>query len=496
MQNGLKVYNSITREKEEFQPLNPPFVGMYLCGQTVYKDIHIGNLRTMTSFDMIYRYLKYIGYKVRFVRNITDVGHLLGDVDEGGEDKLASQAKVEQLEPMEIAHKYTLRFHEAMAMYNNLPPDIEPIASGHIPEQIKMVDEIVKNGYGYEKNGSVYFDVMKYREKYNYGKLSGKVIEDLMSESRELGGTDDKKNPVDFVIWRYTPPEHIMQWESPWGNGVPGWHLECSVMSTKYLGQQFDIHGGGMDLKFPHHECEIAQNVGASGVEPVKYWLHANMLTVEGSKMSKSLGNGYTPWDIVTGDHPHLERGYDPMVIRFFFMQTHYSSPLDYTSAGVEAAEKGFKRLMNGVKAISHFVHTNGEIDEALNKEVNGSLNMVIESMNDDFNTAKALADLFDLTKIINSMVSGDIKVSALSEETFERFRKEYTSFIHDVLGLEDSAEGNDEILDEVMKLLIEIRNEARAKKDFETSDKIRDQLAAINVQLKDGKDGTSWVRN
>jgi cysteinyl-tRNA synthetase len=348
MDSKLHIYNSISRNKEEFVPLNSPFVGMYVCGPTVYSDVHLGNVRTFLTFDIVFRYLTFLGYKVRYVRNITDVGHLTDDAD-AGEDKIGKKAKLENLEPMEVVQRYTNGFHDVMRIFNILPPSIEPTATGHIIEQIEMIQEIIRRGYGYVVNGSVYFDVPKFNTEHNYGKLSGRKIEELISNTRDLDGQDEKRNSLDFALWKAADKTHLMKWNSPWGSGFPGWHLECSAMSTKYLGTTFDIHGGGMDLKFPHHECEIAQNVGATGSEPVRYWIHGNMLTVNGRKMAKSEGNGFTPEELITGNHQLLERGYSPMTVRFFMLQCHYASTLDFSNEALQASEKGLRRLLNAV---------------------------------------------------------------------------------------------------------------------------------------------------
>ncbi len=489
----LRLYNSLKRQKETFEPLNPPFVGMYVCGPTVYNEVHMGNVRTFIAFDVIYRWLLYSGYKVRYVRNITDVGHL---TDDSEEDKMLKQARVMKLEPMEVAQKYTNHFHKVMLMYNCLEPDIEPVASGHMIAQIEAVKQILDKGYAYEVNGSVYFDVMKFNESNGYGKLSGRRIEELISNTRELDGQSEKRNPLDFSIWKKAQPEHIMRWPSPWGEGFPGWHLECSVMSTKYLGAKFDIHGGGMDLKFPHHECEIAQNTTAFGDEGPQYWMHTNMLTVEGTKMSKSLGNGFSPDELVTGDHPKLERGYSPMVVRFFMLQTHYSSTLDFSNEALQAAEKGYRRLMKSLARLNALDYAEGAVNADLNSEVNELLKAAQDHMNDDFNTALMLADLFELSGKINSLKSANGTTTGLDKETFDSLKKEFNGLIKDVLGLKEEAstEGDDSFHD-VMELLIELRQAARLNKDFYTSDRIRDALSAAGIKLLDGKEGTSWEK-
>ncbi|NNC94433.1 MAG: cysteine--tRNA ligase, partial [Chitinophagales bacterium] len=398
----LKIYNSLSREKEVFKPLNPPFVGLYVCGPTVYSEPHLGNLRTFMTFDIVYRYLLHLNYKVRYVRNITDVGHITNEFDES-EDRIQQQASREQLEPMEIVNKYTRSFHKLTSTFNLIDPDIEPTATGHIIEQIDMVKRILKNGLAYESEGSVYFDVLKYNEKENYGELSGRVLDDLVAGYRELDGQKDKKNPVDFAIWKKAASNHVMQWDSPWGMGFPGWHLECSVMSTKYLGKTFDIHGGGMDLKFPHHECEIAQSVGADGQKPVNYWMHGNMLTINGQKMSKSLNNSILPDELISGENELLEKGFHPMVIRFFMMQTHYASTIDFSNQALIAAEKGFQRLMNAFKNLHNLEYKSGNVNPEAVEEVKSNLQKMSDHMNDDFNTAETIARIFDLSKKINS---------------------------------------------------------------------------------------------
>ena len=492
MSNQLKVYNSLTKQKELFQPIHDNHVGMYVCGPTVYNEVHLGNVRTFISFDVVYRWLKHSGYNVRYVRNITDVGHLTDDSDE---DKLAKQAKIEQLEPMEIAQKYANDFHAVLRMFNCEDPSIEPTASGHIIEQINMVQEIIDNGYAYEVNGSVYFDVKKFNSDQGYGQLSGRNIDDLMNNTRDLDGQSDKRFPLDFAIWKKAAPEHIMRWPSPWGNGFPGWHLECSVMSTKYLGESFDIHGGGMDLKFPHHECEIAQNKGSTKEGGANYWLHTNMLTVNGTKMSKSLGNGFTPRELIAGDHQLLDKPYSPMVVRFFMLQTHYSSTLDFSNDALKSAEKGFHRLMKSKENLEELHYKAGNVDVDLEKEINTSLEAVTEHMNDDFNTAKALAELFELSNKINSFANQQIPVGAISKQLFEKLQQEYKVFIEDVLGLQGEKKNDDDQLDNVMQFLIELRQQARENKDFATSDKIRDRLVEMGIQLLDGPEGTDWEK-
>lgn len=490
----LKLYNSLTKEKEIFKPLEEGFVGMYVCGPTVYSDVHLGNVRTFISFDIMYRTLLHLGYKVRYVRNITDVGHLLDD----GEDRISKGARQDKLEPMEVVQKYTNGFHDMMRIFNNRPPSIEPRATQHILEQIEMVQAIIDNGYAYEKNGSVYFDTLKFHEeKKCYGQLSGRIIEDLVSESRDnLKNQSEKKHPSDFAIWMKAAPDHLMKWNSPWSEGFPGWHLECSVMSTKYLGDTFDIHGGGNDLKFPHHENEVAQNVGACGCQPCNYWLHTNMLLMNGRKMSKSDGNTITPQQLFTGDSPHITKAYSPMVIRFFMLQSHYSSTNDLTNEGLLAAEKGYKRIAEAAKVLEGLSSKGGSGE--LDKEINDSLDLFVTEMSDDFNTPRAIAALFDLVTKINSLKEGHLDIAQLSDTTLARFKKDYPAYLSEVLGLElvVSGGGNNSAMEHAMKLILELRQDARAEKNWAVADKIRDALSAAEITVKDGKEGTSWSIN
>lgn len=488
----LFIYNSLTRKKEKFEPLNPPFVGLYVCGLTVYSPPHLGNVRTFISFDIIYRYLKYLGYQVRYVRNITDVGHIANS--EGDEvDRIGEQAKKENLEPMEIVQKYTLDFQEVTRIFNMLSPDIEPTATGHIIEQIEMVQRIIENGYAYEKNSSVYFDVPKFAKDHDYGKLSGQNIEEQLEGHRELDAQDEKNDVRDFAIWKYTDKTYPMRWNSPWGEGVPGWHIECSAMSTKYLGQQFDIHGGGMDLKFPHHECEIAQSVGADGTAPVRYWMHTNMLTMNGQKMSKSLGNSVLPRELTTGDHELLDQGYSPMTIRFFMLQAHYTSTLDLSNEALKAAEKGYKRLMEAHKTLQNLELREAKTISDADKQVNDTMDQAFAELNDDFNTPKAMARLFELVTVINSYKDKREEYAGVSKATMERLQKVFKDFIEDILGLQEEAAGDDNVVDGLMQLIIDIRQNARTNKDWTTSDLIRDKLNELELQLKDGKEGTTW---
>jgi cysteinyl-tRNA synthetase len=494
MEKNLQVYNSLSRKKEVFEPIHPGQVGMYVCGPTVYSDVHLGNVRTFVSFDVIFRYLQYLGYKVRYVRNLTDVGHLLDD----GQDRVSKRARLEQLEPMEIVQKYTNGFHDMMRIFNTLSPSLEPRATGHLIEQIEMVKEILARGYAYEQNGSVYFDTLKFSEDFkSYGELSGRKIEDLLSETREdLKNQGEKRHPSDFAIWMKAADEHIMKWDSPWSVGFPGWHLECSVMSTKYLGETFDIHGGGNDLKFPHHENEIAQNIGSCGHAPAKYWLHANMLLMNGKKMSKSDGNTISPGELFTGDSPHVSKGYHPMVVKFFMLQSHYRNTLDLTDDGLQSAEKGFGRLMEAVKNLSAMegkLSESGPLDEPLNR----LMDQALEEMSDDFNTPKAIARLFELVNYINKFKDGHEKLSDLGKSSFERLKETMNAFVFDILGLvnTDASGADDDILDGLMQLIISLRQKAREEKNWATSDQIRDGLDELGIQLKDGKEGTSWSK-
>lgn len=490
IEHQIKMYNSLSGEKEVFKPLKEGFIGMYVCGPTVYSDVHLGNVRTFVNFDLIYRYLIHIGYKVRYVRNITDVGHLLDD----GEDRMSKGARVNNLEPMEVAQKYTNGFHDMMRIFNTVSPSIEPRATGHIPEQIQMVQDIIDNGFAYESNGSVYFDVRKFAEETGeYGKLSGRILDDLLAETRALNSQSDKKDPADFAIWMKAKPEHIMRWSSPWSEGFPGWHLECSVMSTKYLGKRFDIHGGGNDLKFPHHENEVAQNVGACKCQPANYWLHTNMLLMNGKKMSKSDGNTISPEELFTGNSPHVSQGYSPMVVRFFMLQSHYRSTMDITDAALQAAEKGYKRLMEAAKKLKALSSNGKDASHVINTEIIQSIDAAYDDMNDDFNIPKALSRLFEIVPKINSASDGKIEVNSISSETLDRLKQFFNHFIHDIFGLEAEEEAGKGPIDGLMQLIIDLRQEARANKDWATSDKIRDDLSAVGIQIKDGKDGSSW---
>ncbi|GAB1309443.1 cysteine--tRNA ligase [Urechidicola sp. KH5] len=484
----LKVYNSLTKSKELFTPINKGMVGMYVCGPTVYSNVHLGNVRTFMSFDMIFRYLKHLGYKVRYVRNITDAGHL---TDDDAEDKISTKARLEKLEPMEIVQKYTVDFHNILNEFNLLPPSIEPTATGHIVEQIEAIKDLVAKGIAYEYRGSVYFDVKKYNEQGgDYGVLSKRNLDDIVTNTRALDGQDEKKNPQDFALWKKANPEHIMRWPSPWGVGFPGWHLECTVMSTKYLGEKFDIHGGGMDLKFPHHECEIAQAKGCCGEDPVNYWLHANMLTLNGQKMSKSTGNSILPGEIISGNNEILGKPFSASVVRFFVMQAHYRSILDFSSEALEASEKGYNKLMQAIADLDKIV----ACDES-SFNVQEWQAKCYAAMNDDFNTPILIAHIFEAVKYINQLKD---QKTTISKDDLELLKCTVNAFVFDVLGIKSTVDNsqNQQVLVGVIEMLIEMRKTARENKDWAMSDKIRDQLAELGVQLKDGKDGTTFSVN
>ncbi|PZX51346.1 cysteine--tRNA ligase [Algoriphagus chordae] len=490
--NNLKLYNTLSRQKEEFQPINPPFVGMYVCGPTVYGDAHLGHARPAITFDTVNRYLTHMEFRVRYVRNITDVGHLQGDADEG-EDKIAKKAKLEQLEPMEVAQQYTDSYHRDMALLNTWKPSIEPRATGHIPEQIALVEAILKEGFGYEVNGSVYFDVMKYNETNNYGKLSGRDLENLLSGSRTLDGQDEKRNPVDFALWKNASSEHLMKWDSPWGVGFPGWHLECTAMSSKYLGKQFDIHGGGMDLLFPHHECEIAQGNACNHQDPARYWMHNNMITINGQKMGKSLGNFINLQELFTGSHKLLEQAYSPMTIRYFILTAHYRSTLDFSNEALQAAQKGYKKLINGLRIakILKFEASDIEKDEGQIKQVQQIITNAYRAMDDDFNTAQAIGHLFNLLKKINSMYTGQLNPAVFGEEVFKNLIETFSSFVSDILGLiEEKSDSQNEMLN----LLLQLYAEAKTARDYAKVDEIRAGLKAIGFVVKDMKDKIDWA--
>ena len=486
-EQGLKIYNSMSGEKELFTPITEGNVGMYVCGPTVYSNVHLGNCRTFISFDLVFRYLKHLGYKIRYVRNITDAGHLENDA-ETGEDRIAKKARLEHIEPMEVVQRYTIDFHNILQKFNNLPPSIEPTATGHIVEQIETIKKIIEKGLAYEVNGSVYFDVFKFNKDHHYGKLSGRAIEDMIANTRELQAQSDKKNPQDFALWKKAEPQHIMRWPSPWSDGFPGWHLECTVMSSKYLGDEFDIHGGGMDLKFPHHECEIAQGEAATGKNPVHYWMHANMLTLNGKKMAKSTGNNILPEEIFTGKNESLSKAFSPSVARFFMLQAQYRSILDFSNDALLASEKGFNRLMDSFRSIDQL-----QTSSTSTFSVAEWKQRCYDAMNDDFNSPVLIATLFEAVKFINSVKEGEGKIN---DQDLEFLKASMQAFIFDVLGLLDVAvanENNSEKLSGTVDLLIKLRAEARNNKDFATSDQIRDQLLELGIQLKDGKEGTTF---
>ncbi len=490
-QNELYVYNTLSRQRELFAPLHPPFVGMYVCGPTVYSEPHLGNCRTFVSFDVIYRYLYHLGYAVRYVRNITDAGHIENSAGIS-DDRISRQATLERVEPMEIVQKYSVAFRRIMEILNTLPPNIEPTATGHIIEQIEMTKEILDSGFAYETEGSIYFDVEKFAAAFPYTKLSGRNLDDLLNNTRALSGQEQKKGRLDFALWIKAKPEHAMQWPSPWGMGYPGWHIECSAMSTKYLGKTFDIHGGGMDLIPTHHTNEIAQSIACNHTDPVKYWLHTNMLTVNGQKMSKSLGNSFLPHELFTGTHPLLDRGYSPMTVRFFMLQAHYSSTLDFTNEALAAAEKGYKRLMYTAKNLQA-IQAGPAVDTDSELACNKFLRDVYDGMNNDFNTAQAIASLNEISTYINSWFHTAEKSAPVLPYTLRRVQETVHAFIFDILGLKFEEEGNNALMQSVMELIIDLRKDARSRKDFAASDKIRDTLKQIGIQLKDGKDGTTW---
>lgn len=485
MSSELKIYNTLSRVTEKFTPLHNGHVGMYVCGPTVYSNAHLGNARTFISFDVIFRYFLHLGYKVRYVRNITDAGHLESDADEG-EDKISKKAKLEQLEPMEIVQRYTIDFHNVMSAFNALPPSIEPTATGHIMEQIEMTKKIIANGYAYESNGSVYFDVAKFAAEYNYTVLTGRNLDELLNNTRELDGQEEKKGRLDFALWIKAKPEHIMRWPSPWGEGFPGWHLECSAMSSKYLGEKFDIHGGGMDLAPTHHTNEIAQNIACNHSSPTNYWMHTNMLTVNGQKMSKSLGNSFLPFELFAGTHQLLEKGYSPMAVRFFMLQAHYRSTLDFSNEALQAAEKGFARLMNAVKLIAGLKTSAQSTSDVSQLSAN-----VYAAMNDDFNTPIALSHLFEGVRIINSVNDGK---ETITEEGKATLQKLMFDFVFDILGLKEEQAANSDKVDGLMQMILQQRVDAKARKDYAASDLIRDRLKELGFEIKDGKEGTTYT--
>ena len=490
--NNLTIYNSLSRKKELFVPVHEGMVGMYVCGPTVYGDGHLGHARPAITFDILFRYLQHLGYKVRYVRNITDVGHLEHDADDG-EDTIAKKARIEQLEPMEVVQYYLTRYHKAMEQLNVLPPSIEPHASGHIIEQIEYIKKLLKSGYAYESDGSIYFDVPRYNKDHNYGKLSGRNIEELLSETRELDGQKEKHHPTDFALWKKAAPEHIMHWPSPWGEGFPGWHLECSAMGEKYLGTPFDVHGGGMDLKFPHHECEIAQSVAHNGSDTVKYWMHNNMITINGQKMGKSLGNFITLDQFFNGSHPLLERAYSPMTIRFFILMAHYRSTVDFSNEALQSAEKALQRLLESWKRLNLL---KASPNSSVHEEVKGLMAKCYEAMDDDLNTPVLISHLFDASRIINSVKDAG---ATISQEDIDALKNLFSVFLFEILGIAEDGEteqSGKKPFEDAMELLLSIRSEAKARKDWTTSDLIRDRLAEIVFNIKDTKDGVEWSLN
>jgi cysteinyl-tRNA synthetase len=489
MQNNLFIYNTLSKKKEAFRPIHPPFVGIYVCGPTVYSDTHLGHARPAIIFDLLFRYLTHLGYKVRYVRNITDVGHLENETLGEGEDRIEKKARQEQIEPMEVVQRYMNGYHKNMEQLNTLPPSIEPRATGHIIEQIEMIKTLVESGYAYESNGSVYFDISKYNEKYKYGKLSGRVLEELISNTRDTEGKDEKRNAYDFALWKKASPEHLMRWPSPWSIGFPGWHLECSAMSIKYLGEEFDIHGGGMDLMFPHHECEIAQSTAALGKESVHVWMHNNMITINGQKMARSLGNFITLDQLFKGNHPLLEQAYSPMTVRFFVLQAHYRSTIDFSNEALKAAEKGFLKLMKAIESLKKI-----KPSDSSTLDVADLRKKCYEALDDDLNSPVLLSYLFEGVRFINSALDGTEKIDAANLESLKEL---FDTFVFDILGLKDEnyGAGDDKLADELMKIIIDLRQSAKNNKDWSASDKIRNELKNAGVVLKDLKEGAEWER-
>jgi len=485
MIKDLYLYNTLSRKKELFEPVAPPFVGMYVCGPTVYSDSHLGTARMAITFDILYRYLRHLGYNVRYVRNITDVGHLENEVEDSGEDKIAKIARRDKIEPMEVVQRYMNSFHRSMEQLNTLPPSIEPRATGHIIEQQQYIRQIIEAGFAYEENGSVYFDVERYNKKFPYGVLSGRVLDDMQSNTRTLEGQDEKRGAFDFALWKKASPAHIMRWPSPWSDGFPGWHLECSVMSTKYLGEVFDIHGGGMDLIFPHHECEIAQNTAANGKPSVRYWVHNNMVTINGQKMARSLGNFITIDQLLSGDHPVLKQAYSPMTVRFFILQAQYRSTLDFSNEALLSSSVGLQKLMTSIKTLKSL-----KPSESSTVNVSDLKKRCYEAMNDDLNTPVAIAHLFDGVRIINLINDGKESISA---EDLVRLNDLFNVFVYNILGLKEEESAGNEMLGEVINMLLAIRQEAKANKDWATSDRIRDGLVKLGIAVKDRKDGFDW---
>ena len=491
--NILKIYNTLSRQKESFEALTPPFVGMYVCGPTVYGDAHLGHGRAAITFDIVYRFLTHLGYKVRYVRNITDVGHLEADADDG-EDKIAKKAKLDQLEPMEVAQNFTDSYHRDMEALNTVKPSIEPRATGHIPEQIKLVSDILNEGLAYEVNGSVYFDVLKYNELKKYGRLSGRIVEELMSGSRELEGQSEKRIPIDFALWKKASPEHLMKWDSPWGSGFPGWHLECTAMSSKYLGKQFDIHGGGMDLLFPHHECEIAQGNACNHIDPAKYWMHNNMITINGQKMGKSLGNFITLQQLFTGDHDILEQAYSPMTIRYFILTAHYRSTLDFSNAALQAAQKGYKKIINGLriaKKLQYLREENVEVDQEQVLQAEQNMENALRAMSDDFNTAQAIGYLFNLLKKINSVYAGQLPSAVFGPDVFGRMLNTYILMVEDILGLKEEKPNNTLGL---LETLLDLYAQAKQAREYSKVENIRNSLKEMGIVVKDMKNKIDWA--
>ena len=490
----IKIYNTLSRKKEEFKPITKGYVGMYVCGPTVYSNAHLGNVRTFLAFDVLFRFLKNIGYKVRYVRNITDVGHLVGDGDEG-EDKIGKMAKLQQVEPMEVVQRYTNDFHHMLEQFNFLQPSVEPTATGHLIEQIEAVKVLIEKNMAYESNGSVYFDIDAYNVNGgNYGKLSGRILEDLLNETRTLDGQSEKRNPLDFAIWKKASPEHIMQWPSPWGMGFPGWHLECSCMSAKYLGNQFDIHGGGMDLKFPHHECEIAQGKSLTGQDPVRYWMHTNMLTVNGQKMSKSLGNSFLPGELFSGNHELLDQAYSPMTVRFFMLQSQYRSTLDFSNDALKGSQKAFRRLVNGLRMIKSmdFVSEDGlEVDENKNKILSDAIEGFYEALSDDLNTAVGIAHLFTMLKYVNMLYTNQVSTAQLGEKTFAALKTNYVLFFEDILGLKEENNGTDE---SIINGMLELYKGYKENREFDKVDQIRAYFKKNSMVIKDLKHRIDWA--
>ncbi|MCH2085088.1 MAG: cysteine--tRNA ligase [Saprospiraceae bacterium] len=488
---NIYIKNTLSGKKELFKPLVQGKVGMYVCGPTVYGEPHLGHARSAVTFDIVFRYLHFLGYKVRYVRNITDVGHLEDELNGQGEDKIAKKARLEQLEPMEVAQNYTNLYRDMMAKLNVLPPSIEPTASGHIVEQITMIEQILANGFAYEREGSIYLDVMKYAEKYHYGQLSGRVLEDLLHGSRALDGQEQKKHPADFALWKKADASHIMQWPSPWGQGFPGWHIECSAMSIKYLGLPFDIHGGGMDLKFPHHEAEIAQSHAAFDCAPVRYWMHNNMMTLDGQKMAKSKGNFISLSQMFSGDHPLLEKSYSPMTVRFLMLQAHYGSTIDFSNQALKSAEVASGKLLKGLQLINDLIADDIEnTDKDLSEKILSTCERCYQKMNDDFNTPETIACLFELLRFAQILKQKKAKISI---EVLNTLQNTYRGFLNNVLGVEMETSNNDELLSEVLDILIDVRKQARSQKYFKFSDHIRDQLAAIGIQVNDEKGMTTF---